>query len=80
VSVHLVVPLASPGPLAGVIDLFGFLAVVAWIGWRFGPTLARVTGRGWWWAAWACGSVRHEALHDREEVRDLFCWPVAAGW
>jgi len=53
---HLVVPLASPGPLAGVIDISGFLAVVAWIGWRFGPTLARVTGWGWWWAAWACGS------------------------
>ena len=51
-----VVPLASPGPLAGVIGVLGFLAVVAWVGWRFGPTLARVTGWCSWWVAWACGS------------------------
>ena len=53
---HVVVPLASPGPLAGVIGVVGFLAVVAWGGWRFGPTLARVTGWCSWWVAWACGS------------------------
>ena len=53
---HVVVPLASPGPLAGVIGVFGFLAVVAWVGWRFGPTLTRVTGWCSWWVAWACGS------------------------
>ena len=49
-------PLASAGPLAGVIGVLGFLAVVAWVGWRFGPTLARVTGWCSWWVAWACGS------------------------
>ncbi len=48
--------MASPGPLAGVIGVVGFLAVVAWIGWRFGPTLTRVTGWCSWWVAWACGS------------------------
>ncbi len=46
----------STGPLAGVICLLGFLAVVALVGWRFGPTLARVTGWYSWWVAWACGS------------------------
>jgi hypothetical protein len=51
-----VVPLASPGPLAGVIGVLGFLAVVAWVAWRFGPTLTRVTGWCLWWVAWACGS------------------------
>jgi hypothetical protein len=51
-----VVPIASPGPLAGVIGVLGLLAVVAWVGWRFGPTLARVTGWCSWWVAWACGS------------------------
>jgi hypothetical protein len=39
-----------------VIGVLGFLAVAAWIGWRFGPTLARVTGWCFWWLAWACGS------------------------
>jgi hypothetical protein len=34
----------------------GFLAVAAWIAWRFGPTLARVSGWGSLWVAWACGS------------------------
>ena len=29
---------------------------------------------------WAFDFVRHEALCDREGVRDLFCQPVAAGW
>jgi hypothetical protein len=51
-----VAPLASPGPLAGVIGVLGFLAVVAWTGWRFGPTLTRLTGWCSWWVAWACGS------------------------
>ncbi len=50
------VTIASPGPLAGVIGVFGFVAVVAWVGWRFGPTRTRVTGWCSWWVAWACGS------------------------
>jgi hypothetical protein len=56
VPVLAAVPVASPGPLAGVISLFGLLAVFAWIAWRFGPTLLRVAGWSWWWLAWACGS------------------------
>jgi hypothetical protein len=50
------VPMASSGPLARVVGVFGFLSVVAWVGWRFGPTLARVSGWCSWWVAWACGS------------------------
>jgi hypothetical protein len=53
---HVVIPIASPGPLAGVIGVLGFLAVFAWVGWRLGPTLTRVTGWCSWWVAWACGS------------------------
>ncbi len=49
-------PLASAGPLAGVICVLGLLAALAWFGWRFGPTLARVAGLCSWWVAWACGS------------------------
>jgi len=53
---HVLIPLATPGPLACVICVLGFLAVVGWVGWRFGPTLARVSGWCSWWVAWACGS------------------------
>jgi hypothetical protein len=49
-------PAATAGPLGDVISIVGLLAVSAWVGWRFGPTLARVTGWGSWWLAWACGS------------------------
>lgn len=42
--------------LSSAIALLGFLAVLAWITWRFGPTLARITGWCSWWVAWACGS------------------------
>ena len=55
VAPHPAVPLASPGPLADVICIAGFLAAVAWVGWRFGPTLTRVSGWCSWWVAWACG-------------------------
>ena len=56
VPVHLAVPIASPGPLAVVISVFGLLAMFTWIAWRFGPTLLRLAGWSWWWASWACGS------------------------
>ncbi len=49
-------PLAAAGPLAGVICVLGLVAVAGWVAWRFGPTLARVTGWCSWWVAWACGS------------------------
>jgi hypothetical protein len=55
-SFQLVVPMASAGPLAGVICVLGLLGALAWVGWRFGPTLARITGWCSWWVAWACGS------------------------
>lgn len=39
-----------------MIGILGFAAVVAWIAWRFGPTLTRATGWCSWCVAWACGS------------------------
>ena len=39
-----------------MIGVIGFLAVFAWISWRFGPTLLRVAEWSAWWVAWACGS------------------------
>jgi hypothetical protein len=44
-----------PG-LAGAIGILGLLTASAWITWRFGPTLLRLTGWCSWWLAWACGS------------------------
>jgi hypothetical protein len=55
-SFDLAVLIASPGPLAGVIGVLGVLAAAAWVGWRFGPTLTRLTGWCSWVLAWACGS------------------------
>jgi hypothetical protein len=49
-------PIATAGPLAGAICVIGLVAFAAWIGWRFGPTLARVAGWASLWVAWACGS------------------------
>jgi hypothetical protein len=51
-------PVASPAPLAAAIGVLGFLTVVAWVAWRFGPTLLRISGWSWWWVAWASGSQR----------------------
>jgi hypothetical protein len=42
--------------MAAAITILGFLAVAAWIAWRFGPTLTRVSGWSALWVAWACGS------------------------
>jgi hypothetical protein len=51
------VPLvAAAGPMADVISALGFLAVAAWIAWRFGPKLTRRSGWCSLWVAWACGS------------------------
>jgi hypothetical protein len=49
-------PLASAGPLAVVICVLGLLGAVAWVVYRFGPTLARIAGWCSWWVGWACGS------------------------
>ena len=32
------------------------LAAIAYLAWRFGPTIVRTTGWCSWWVAWACGS------------------------
>lgn|GEM_PF-6733125 len=53
--VRLSVPVAT-GPLAGIISVLGVLAAAAWLAWRFGPTLTRITGWCSWCVAWACGS------------------------
>jgi hypothetical protein len=51
-SSHLAALIATLGSLAGVISVLGLLAVGAWVAWRLGPTLTRVTGWCSWWVAW----------------------------
>jgi hypothetical protein len=74
------VPLTSTGPLAGVIGVLGFLTVLAWIGWRFGPTLARVTGWCSWWVAWACGSQGGYGYCVAFLVLGALAWGAGTVW
>ena len=46
----------SPGALASLVAVGGFVCLFAWVAWRFGPTLLRFCGIASWWAGWACGS------------------------
>jgi hypothetical protein len=80
VSPHAAVPLASPGPLAAAISLIGLLALFAWIAWRFGPTLMRVSGWCSWCAAWACGSEGGYAYCVAFVVLGTVAWGAGTVW
>jgi hypothetical protein len=73
-------PIASAGPLAGAICVLGLLGVLAWVGWRFGPTLARVVGWCSWWMAWACGSQGGYAYCAAFAVIGLLAWGGGTVW
>lgn len=77
---HVLAPIASRGPLAGLIGVLGLLAVVAWIGWCFGPTLARVTGLCSWWLAWACGSEGGYVYCAAFVVLGTLAWNAGTIW
>ena len=74
------IPLASAGPLAGVICVLGLLAAAAWIGWRFGPTLARVSGWCSWCVAWACGSQGGYGYCVAFAVYGVLVWSAGTVW
>jgi hypothetical protein len=76
----LCVPIASAGLPAGIIYVLGLIAAVAWIGWRFGPTLARVTGWCSWWVAWACGSQGGYGYCVTFAVFGMLAWGVGTVW
>jgi hypothetical protein len=46
----------SAGALAKTVGIVGFLALVAYCCYRYGPTIARAAGIAMSWAAWCCGS------------------------
>jgi hypothetical protein len=75
-----VIPVASAGPLAGVICVVGLLSVVAWIAWRFGPTLARVSGWCSWCVAWACGSQGGYGYCAVFAVLGILAWGGGTVW
>jgi hypothetical protein len=72
--------IASAGPLSGAIGLLGFLAVAAWLLWRFGPTLARVGGWCSLVVAWACGSQGGYGYCAFFAVVGVLAWGVGTVW
>lgn len=77
---RLAVPIASTSPLAGLICVLGLLAAVAWVGWRFGPTLARVSGWCSWCVAWACGSQGGYGYCVAFAVYGMLAWSAGTVW
>jgi hypothetical protein len=53
---------------------------VVWVGWRFGPTLARLTGFSWWWVAWACGSQGGYGYFAVFLLLGTLVWAVGTIW
>jgi hypothetical protein len=53
---HVATPRAATGPLVIGIAILGLAFSLAYVTWRFGPTLTRLTGFCSWAVAWACGS------------------------
>jgi hypothetical protein len=79
-SSQLTTPLASAGPLAGVVCVVALLAVLAWVAWRFGPTLARLTGWCSWWVGWACGSQGGYGYCVAFVLFGALAWGVGTVW
>ncbi len=73
-------PIASTDPLSGAIGVLGFLAVVAWLLWRFGPTLARVSGWCSLVVAWACGSQGGYGYCVFFAVLGVVAWGAGTVW
>jgi hypothetical protein len=73
-------PIAAAGALGDVICLVGLLAVLGWIAWRFGPTLARIAGWASWWVAWACGSQGGYAYCAVFLLLGIVAWGAGTIW
>jgi hypothetical protein len=77
---RLCVPIASAGPAACIISLLGLVGAVAWISWRFGPTLARVGGWCSFVVAWACGSQGGYGYCVAFAVFGALAWGLGTVW
>jgi hypothetical protein len=74
------VSLSTYGPVTGVVTVLGLVAASAWIAWRFGPTLLRLTGWCSWWAAWACGSQGGFAYCAALVALGTLAWGTGTLW
>lgn len=73
-------PLASAAPLSSAIGLLGFFAVAAWLLWRFGPTLARLSGWCSLAVAWACGNQGGYGYCVAFVVFGVLAWGAGTVW
>jgi hypothetical protein len=71
---------ATAGPLAEVVCAVGLAAGLAWIAWRFGPTLARLAGFCSLWVAWACGSQAGYGYCVAFLLLGIVAWGAGTVW
>jgi hypothetical protein len=74
------IPLADAGPLASAIAAAGLLATAAYLIYRFGPALARLTGWCAWWVAWACGSQGNYGYCAALLLLGALAWGAGTIW
>lgn len=79
-AAHVFPPIAFAGLLAGVVGILGFLELVAWLAWRFGLTLLRVTGFCSFGVAWACGSQGGYGYCAAFLVLGALAWGAGTTW
>lgn len=79
-SPHVVTEVASSSVASSAIAVLGLLATFAWVGWRFGPTLMRLTGWCSWWVAWAAGSQGAYAYGFALLLLGALAWTAGTLW
>ena len=79
-SPQLIIQIAFPGPLAGLVSVLGMLAAFSWIVWRFGPALLRIAGFCSLWVAWACGSQGGYGYCAALSVLGAVLWVAGTVW
>ena len=80
-------PLAAATAAAGgstvtewIFGIGGLLLVFAWIGWRFGPTIARYCGWAFWWIGCACGGEGGYAYAVFFLILGTASWATGTVW
>jgi hypothetical protein len=66
--------------MATAITILGVLATFAWLAWRFGPTLTRLTGWCSWVIAWAAGSQSAYRYCFAFAVLGTLAWGAGTLW
>ena len=70
------------GPTATewIFGIGGLLLAFAWIGWRFGPRIARYCGWAFWWTGWACGTEGGYAYAISFVILGTASWATGTIW